>query len=613
MTSPAASIDRCGGLRFAAAAVLALACAVAFAQQTSTVRTTELRSDKLGIAPVMKQLPAGAPLTMLSLEGGWALVHAAGQTGWVRAGALALQSPAAAVTLLASGRESAGNSVMTLGVRGLPARGNRHALIIGVSRYADPSIPELPGARVDRESATQMAQAMQVPLANTRYLQDGQATAAGIRAAIAELDRNVQGGDRVFIHYSGHGTRFNDPAAGGCVEALLAYDGGQQGTITNREMTELLAPLIAKTDKIFVMFDACFSGGLIQPAARSRGLANANDEGRLRPKFADTSDQCGRPVNVRTRNLLVELAGKGGLPQDVVHLSAARDNEISFDDEFKGGLATQFVRDCMLRDVRDLDGSGAYSIDEIRSCAQEKIERRMDNDANFKPHHLTLSGNAAFVPTWFSQAMPQPAAPAAAVAASSAVAAVIPAPVAPTPPPPLTGEQALAQMFAQRDGKRRVQVSLSSPRLAIGRDSLDFSVRSDRPGYVYVALAGSDNQSVYMLFPNELDRDNRIDAGKAMSLPRASWRVRAAGPAGIDNLLVIVSDAPRDLASLGQSRAGPFLSSLNDAQGRAALGALMTTSASSSGAACRSRSTSVVRTQCSDAYGAAMVAVEEIQ
>jgi hypothetical protein len=63
-----------------------------------------------------------------------------------------------------------------------------------------------------------------------------------------------------------------------------------------------------------------------------------------------------------------------------VHISASRDNEVSFDDELKGGLATQFMRDCMLRDAKDLDGSGALSVDEIRQCAQEKVEKRMQND-----------------------------------------------------------------------------------------------------------------------------------------------------------------------------------------------------------------------------------------
>jgi hypothetical protein len=360
------------------------------AQTVTALRTTELRTDKLGSAPVLSTLSAGASLAVMSVEGGWAQVtHESPKgrlSGWVRASAVNLPSGASAAAGMVNGRLAGGNSVLTLGVRSMPARINRHALIIGISRYADASTPPLPGAHIDRESATQMASAMQVPASNIKYLQDDQATGDNIRAALRELNEKVLDGDRVFIHYSGHGTRYNDPASGGCVEALLAYDGGQTGLLTNREMSDLLQPITSKTDKLFVMYDACHSGGLVNipPQMRTRGLANLNDEGLLRPKFAGISEECGRPVNVKTRNLVVELNNKGTLPQDIIHLSAARDNEISFDDEIKGGLATQYMRDCMLRDAVDLDGSGAISIDEIKQCAQEKINKRMQNDPNYK-------------------------------------------------------------------------------------------------------------------------------------------------------------------------------------------------------------------------------------
>lgn len=587
-------------------------------QILTTVRATELRADKLGSATVLSSLAAGVSLRLLSAEGGWTLVEAAATpgkaspkiTGWVRASSVNWQTGVSNVSRLVSGREASGNTALTLGVRGMPPRVNRHALIIGISRYADAAIPSLPGARIDKESATQMAQAMQVPLSNIRYLQDEQATGSSIRAALKDLTSQVQDGDRVFIHYSGHGTRYNDPVAGGCVEALLAYDGGSSGMITNHEMADLLKTITNKTDKLFVMYDACHSGGLAQAATsvRTRGVLNLNDEGLLRPKFASISEECGRPVNVKTRNLLVETTATGVLPQDIIHVSASRDNEISFDDELKGGLATQYMRDCMLRDAVDLDNSGAISMDEIRQCAQVKINKRMANDVNFKPHNLVLNGNAAFVPAWFSQ----PSA-VAAVATPAALPLGVPAadvPVA-SAPAALTGEKALLQMFDQRDAKRRVQVTAVKDKLKIGQDVLDFSVQSDRAGYVYVALAGSDNKALYLLFPNDLDQNNKIEVGQKMQLPRPNWRVKAGGPAGTDNLLVMVADAPRDLTALGANKAGPFVSSFNDAQGRAKLGALMTTSQLVVNQSCLNVVTRRNNPLCSDAYGAVMLAVEE--
>lgn len=596
-------------------------------QALKVLRATELRSEKLGSAPVVQPLAVGTPLRLLSMEGGWALVEVTSSAnpaspkaaGWVRASAVNLRAGKTVAADLASGREAGGNTGLTLGVRSLPPRINRHALIIGISRYADPTTPPLPGARIDKQSATQMAQAMQVPVSNIQYLQDDQATGRNIRQALQDLTDKVQDGDRVFIHYSGHGTRYNDPAAGGCVEALLAYDGGQQGMITNREMADMLKTITNKTDKLFVMYDACHSGGLVQTASsvRTRGILNLNDEGVLRPKFSSITEECGRPVNVKTRNLVVEAAAKGALPQDIIHVSASRDNEISFDDELKGGLATQYMRDCMLRDAKDLDNSGAISMEEIKMCAQEKVNKRMANDVNYKPHNLVLNGNAAFVPAWFSQVSASAMAASLAGTPAAAPAGVAVLPVSTTPAPvaavPLTGEQALRQMFDQRDAKRRVQVTVGKDKLKIGQDALDLSVQSDRAGFVYVALAGSDNKSVYLLFPNDLDRDNKIEAGQPLLLPRPTWRVKAGGPVGTDNLLVIVADGPRDLTALAASKAGPFVSSLNDAQGRAKLGALMTNSQMGASLACRIPGSSQRNPLCSDAYGAAMVAVEEVK
>ena len=620
---------------------LGLSASLAWAQNASVTRAAELRADKLASSSVLVPVAQGTTVRVVSVEGGWVLVEMAAATGrvsgWMRASALNMQAGASAVAGLSSGREASGNTALTLGVRSIPAmtpRINRHALIIGVGQYGDASVPSLPGTKFDRISATQMAQAMQVPDSNIQYLQDEQATGDNIRAALQSLTARVQEGDRVFIHYSGHGTRYNDPQVGGCVEALLPYDGMSKGTISNREVASLLSSITQKTDKLFVMYDACHSGGLVAPSAttRTRGITNINDEGSLRPKFAGISEECGRPVNIKTRGLVNEQVSRGAMPQDIIHLSAARDNEISFDDEQKGGLATQYMRDCMLRDAKDLDGSGAINIDEIRQCAQDKINRRMQNDNNFKPHNLVLSGNLGFVPAWFSQGgapatnVMTALAPAdkPAVAAPAVSPAPVSQPVATQPSssssPAVTtpvsegqsGQKALQQMFDQRNAKRQVNVTLAKRDLVIGKDALEFSVQSDRAGYVYAALAGSDGKALYMLFPNDLDQNNRIEAGQTLKLPQGNWRIKSSGPAGTNHLLVMVADAPRDLTALAGRKSGPFLTSLNDAAGRAQLGALMTTSKLVSSQVCLTAAAAKNNPLCSDAYGASLVQVREV-
>lgn len=625
----------------------------AVAQNASVMRPTEIRAEKLASSAVLVQVNQGATVRITSVEGGWVLVEANSDkgrvSGWVRASALNMQAGASVVAGLSSGREAAGNTAVTLGVRNVPPlvpRINRHALIIGVGTYEDPLVPPLPGTKLDKVSATQIAQAMQVPDGNIQYLHDSQATVSNIRTALNNLNERVQDGDRVFIHYSGHGTRYKDPQAGGCVEALLPYDGMSKGMISNTEMASLLAQITQKTDKLFVMYDACHSGGLVAAAAtaRTRGIANSNDDGALRPKFAALSEECSKPVNIKTRSLVNEQVNRGALPQDIVHISAARDNEISFDDEQKGGLATQFFRDCMLREAKDLDGSGAISIEEIKQCAQEKINRRMQNDNNFKAHNLVLSGNGNFVPAWFSQGVPQTANVMTALATPDkpvAPVVVTPAPATPTPPSaqqialatpsttttpattqsqtlatseikPLSGEDALKQMYDQRNAKRKVRVTLTKDQLVIGKDVLEFSVQSDRAGYVYAALAGSDGKALYMLFPNDLDQNNRIEAGQTLKLPQGKWRIKSSGPVGTNHLLVMVADAPRDLQALNAKKEGPFMTSLNDASGRAQLGALLTSSKAISTAVCQNTVSAKNNPLCSDAYGASLLSIKEV-
>jgi len=592
----------------------------AFAQSSTLMRSTELRVDKMGSASVITELAVGSAVQLISLEGGWAQVQASGKSGWVRASSLALNAGASSASTLSAGREAKGNTALTLGVRSIGGkaieeRSNRHALIIGISRYGDPSIPGLPGAHIDRESATQMAKAMQVPTSNITYLQDDQATANGIRNALSALNDRVAEGDRVFIHYSGHGTRYMDKSAGGCVEALLAYEGTTDATIPNKEMATLLSPITNKTDKLFVMYDACHSGGIISNAStvRTRGIFNKNDEGALRPKFAALTEECSKPVNVKTRNLLVEAVAQKALPQDIVHISSSRNDEVSFDDQEKGGLATEFMRDCMLRDAKDLDKSGSISIDEIKQCAQTKINDRMQGDPLYKAHNISLTGNADFVPAWFSQAsQTAPQSVATTASTSPVTTATTPAP-ATAAAPTLTGEQALKRLFDQRDGKRKVEVTAAKTQLKIGQDTVDFSVKSNKAGYVYVALAGSDNKSLYVLFPNDLDKNNRIEAGQTMQLPRSNWKVRSQGPEGTNQLLIFVSDGPRDLSSLSASKAGPFIMSLNNTEGRAELGALMSRSAIGADAACANTTARVGNPQCSDAFGAALLRIDEVR
>lgn len=462
-------------------------------------------------------------------------------------------------------------------------RNTRHALVIGIGEYADPEVPRLKGTVHDMASARRMAAAMAVPAANVTVLRDLDATAERIRAEIDALNARVQDGDRVFVYYSGHGTRWYDERLkqDGCTEGLLASDGQ---VLSNIELGRRLAPLARRADKMLVFYDACFSGGVAGAPLRTRSFTRADEQ--ITPKFtrAGAPDLCAQPSNLRTRGLASVLQQARALPQNVVHIAASRPDEASFDSSTVGGFATAAWRDCLLGQAQDLDGSGAVTAAEVTHCAQARVNQALAGQPGILGQQMTVAGNANFVPAWMGAGFAPPGAAA--------------------PQRRATPAEILAEVHGQRDGGRRLVATVRKPVLKIGSDTLEIDVTPARDGYLYVALAGSDGNSLYLLYPNTLARDNRVRAGARVALPGAGWDLVAGGPAGTETLLVMVTDAPRDLSTLGQEASGPFMKTLLDAQGRAQLQWIL--SNGTPGPDCGKPG----RAPCSDAYGAALLTVQ---
>ncbi|MFY7974663.1 MAG: caspase family protein [Rubrivivax sp.] len=464
-----------------------------------------------------------------------------------------------------------------------PARAEpqRHALIVAIGEYSDPAVPPLRGMRHDVASAGRIATALAVPPANVKLLRDHDATAAAIRYQIKTLTDRVAVGDRVFVYYSGHGTRSPDPdsgPAGGpgattCTEGLLAADGRVLG---NADLAEALAPLARKVDKLIVFYDACYSGGVASEAARTRSLRGAAGADEvITAKFTrlGTAPACAGASNLRTRSLTGELGQRRTWPDNVVHIAAARSDEVSFDSSYSGGYATTAWRDCLLGEARDIDGSGAITVAEVSACAQVRLDRLLTGLPGVAGQNLVVAGNASIVPL----AMIAPAA-AAAVSPATAAAPAAPAALGARPQaaaaPLATPMQVLAEVHAQRDQSRALEFRVAKPRLVAGRDVLAMEIRSPRAGHLYIALAHADGRGLTLLYPNALDEDNRVAAGALHRLPSPRWAVVAQPPAGTETLLAIVTDRPRPLNDLlldPDSRASPFMRSLTDVRGRSVL------------------------------------------
>ena len=222
---------------------------------------------------------------------------------------------------------------------------------------------------------------------------------------------------------------------------------------------------------------------------------------------------------------------------------------------------------------------------------------------------------AAGVGTYFALTPGKPVAPASLVTpttppAPTPVASALPVIAAPTPAPAVPAtfdvkDEFDKVMVAQTPGFDIDARSLRS-QLRIGKDALGFTVRSARDGFVQVLVLGPDG-SALLMFPNAQASDNRIKAGQTLTLPKASWKLDTAEPAGVEHFLVIVSAQPRDYSELGKERDYIFLKLPSKEQGRAV-------------AAAWTRSTpmllgglrSCAGVDC-DAYGAAQFSVDIIR
>ncbi|MGE0797091.1 MAG: serine/threonine-protein kinase [Lautropia sp.] len=149
----------------------------------------------------------------------------------------------------------------------------------------------------------------------------------------------------------------------------------------------------------------------------------------------------------------------------------------------------------------------------------------------------------------------------------------IPSMVPQTAPPPAGGSDAagaaagassfqvgrlLELLYQGRDPNWPVTVQLASNRVRIGRERLRFRIRSERDGYAYLLMHGTDNAHFYQLFPNALDRNNRLRGNVELALPRASWEMVAGGPPGTNRLILLVTPSPRDFSGAGLGASQPF-------------------------------------------------------
>ena len=90
-----------------------------------------------------------------------------------------------------------------------------------------------------------------------------------------------------------------------------------------------------------------------------------------------------------------------------------------------------------------------------------------------------------------------------------------------------------------------LRIEMEQTTLTIGEDLLHFQVQSPISGFVSVYVRASDN-SLIQLLPNARVPALAIEANTPLRLPPANEPIQAAGPAGENQFLVVVTEQPRN-------------------------------------------------------------------
>jgi len=415
----------------------------------------------------------------------------------------------------------------------LPAAAASRALLIGVGKYALPN-NDLPGIDLDIDNMKHVAKIMGFAPGDIKVLFDEQATAAGVKSAMATWLRDgVGANDRVLIYFSGHGTRVPDPRpakAGDVDDALVLHDVktaklNGRATLANvllgYEFGEAIATIPSR--HILVLVDACHSG----TATRTLALGNRRlGESSGAVKYFNWP---GAPTG-KTRGLRTTSGG-----ENYAAVSAARDDEYAIATEH-GGLFTLGVLDAIDAASRE---ARRPSVADLRASTAAYIEKHTDEQSR---HHPVADGNKQLIEGQLDLI-----------------------PLRNGNGPTWTALDALAK----RGEPLAIKAGAADLRLG---EEIVLTADVPRAGFLNVVSIDSQDRAT-VLFPNQFSPSNSVPAGAfQFPTPSMGFRLRATEPAGPTLVVAFLSDKKVNLLDLGiegRDAAGKMRSAFTEVTARA--------------------------------------------
>ncbi len=391
----------------------------------------------------------------------------------------------------------------------------QRALIVGAGDYQVLDA-DLIGIDVDVEMMLEVAMHLGFSEDEIRVLHDEDATYANIEAAMTTWVRDgVTAEDKVFIYFSGHGSRIADndgDEADGIDEVFLPTDAfirrnrqpGEPrfGNIVFDDQIAAWLEAIPTTQTV-VLIDSCYSGSITRSVAPS-DQSSAAEIGQLK--------YFGFPGAPRSAG--AEESVFDGAALNYAGLSASRGDEPAI-TTISGGYFSQGVWRAINDAIAD---KHPITMQELHEAATRFVDSRMDDERMFFP---TLSGNPELIGR--------------------------PLPLADVPSGYGPRWQRLAALAADAQ-----PLSVTSSEVTyLLEDSITLEVEIPAAGYLNVFTIDASDQTT-VLFPNEFNQDNRVEPGR-LSIPtrEMDFVLSASEPIGPTLVAAILTEAPVNTFELG--------------------------------------------------------------
>lgn len=409
------------------------------------------------------------------------------------------------------------------------------ALLVGVNYYQHaPDVPPTRGAQEDAEATSELIQQKYgFQRGEIKLLLGAQATAGNIIAEFRRwLIEGTQPGDRVFFHYSGHGSRVKDlngDEADGYDETLAPYDVTLSGEnmINDDELGELIAQLSGRL--AVLVFDSCHSGTISRAVGGGKNaasdarylpspeefkqlkLAGARGAGYVGYEARDQSYPAGGERILRRRDFKLVDEHSVGPATGVVVISAAGAGQVAHALEVNGGK-----RGALSYVFGEAHESRVLTLRKLR----EEIAGRIN--ALHQSGRLKGSQQPAF----------------------EIISTV------PLEDQPLFGDWTSAPEVALNNPQSRIKLSLRAlqgkTEYKLG-EKISYEFRTDTAGYLYL-LVFSEGNRAGCIFPNNEaaeNQDNYVTAG-THRVPRAR-SFYAQEPVGKDVVIALLSSEKLNL------------------------------------------------------------------